>query len=98
MLDEALDFFLELILLCRFLFFHLSASKGHVSLVLLRRGGLLGVCIAPDGRLGAHRALKVPQSRVDILIRLVHVLAEVSGGFGLVEFERLRLGWSLRLL
>ena len=95
MLDEALYFFLELVLLRRLLFLHLSAAKGYVCLVLLGRGGLFGVCIALDGRFGAHRALKVPQSRVDILVRLVHVLAEVSGGLGLVELEGLRPGRRL---
>ena len=94
LLDESLDLLLELILLRHFLFFHLSATKSHIGLVLLGSCRLLNLDISVHlcFDTGAARGL---ESCPNVLVGLVHVFSEVGSRLWLVEVEWLGDCWSL---
>ena len=95
LLDKALNLLLEFVLRCCFLFFHLSSSHSNVSFMLLcgRRYLLIDISVFCADR----SALRL-QSRVDILVSLIHVLAEIGRWLRLVEFEWLGNRGGFRLL
>ena len=99
LLDEPLDFLLELVLLSHLFLLHLGASEGDVSLVFLGGGWLLDVDVSiQTSGVDTMRAFQSLHRWVDILIGLVHVDSQVSCRLWLVELEGLGHCSLLRLL
>jgi len=96
--DKAINLSFELAFLVSFLGLHLGASLLDVSLVLLGGRRLFRILVPRRRIFAASWKLLLLHGWVNDLVGLVHVCAQLGGGFGLVEFKRHCLSQSDSLL
>ena len=75
LLDKALDFLLEFLLLGDLLLFHLRTTQSNIGLVFLSSRWLLSIDISVEPTRDRERTSFRLKSWVDILVGLVHMLA-----------------------